>query len=92
MDFVRALHAEQLSNSGGTQLAARYSAMSVDHIEYAYEQDIKAMAKADCVAVLLPGAFYTLSETQMPPMSDLRSRLITAQLAFINHEYGLYPV
>ncbi len=75
------LHAEQLSNSGGTQLAARYGAMSVDHIEYANEQDIKAIAKADCVAVLLPGAFYTLNETQMPPMSDLRQYKVPMALA-----------
>jgi len=67
------LHAEQLSNRGGTQLAARYKAMSVDHIEYANEDDVKAMAAGNCVAVLLPGAFYTLNESQLPPLEHLRA-------------------
>jgi imidazolonepropionase len=66
------LHAEQLSNLGGTQLAAGFGALSADHIEYANDDDVKALAKAGTVAVLLPGAFYTLRETQMPPVEALR--------------------
>jgi imidazolonepropionase len=66
------LHAEQLSNIGGTKLAAEYGAMSADHIEYLDEGGVKAMAKANMVAVILPGAFYTLRETQTPPIDLLR--------------------
>ncbi|KPU83275.1 imidazolonepropionase, partial [Marinosulfonomonas sp. PRT-SC04] len=61
------LHAEQLSNLGGAVLAAKYGALSVDHVEYATEADVKKLAKAGCVAVLLPGAFYTLHEDHPPP-------------------------
>jgi len=75
------LHAEQLSNIGGTRLAANYNAMSIDHIEYANEGDVKAMAKAGSVAVLLPGAFYTLHETQLPPLEHLRSHNVPIALA-----------
>jgi imidazolonepropionase len=66
------LHAEQLSNQGGAQLAARYGALSADHIEYAEEEDVAAMARAGTVAVLLPGAFYFLRETRVPPIDLLR--------------------
>lgn len=66
------LHAEQLSNLGGSQLAASYSALSVDHLEYLDEAGAIALAKAGTVAVLLPGAFYTLRETQLPPVQALR--------------------
>jgi len=66
------LHAEQLSSMGGTQLAARYGALSVDHLEYASAADVQAMAEAGSVAVLLPGAFYALRETQLPPLDELR--------------------
>ncbi len=66
------LHAEQLSNIGGTKLAAEYGAMSADHIEYLDEDGVRAMAKAGMVAVILPGAFYTLRETQTPPIDLLR--------------------
>ena len=65
------LHAEQLSALGGSSLAARYHALSADHLEYMTEDDVKAMAAADTVAVLLPGAFYLLRETQLPPMQSL---------------------
>ncbi len=74
------LHAEQLSNIGGTQLAARYNALSVDHIEYANEDDVKAMAVGGCVAVLLPGAFYTIHETQQPPLDHLRKHNVPVAL------------
>jgi len=66
------LHAEQLSNMGGARLAARYDALSCDHIEYVDEDGIAAMAKAGTSAVLLPGAFYYLREKQAPPVALLR--------------------
>jgi len=65
-------HAEQLSNMGGTALAAQYQALSVDHVEYLNETGIAAMQKAGTVAVLLPGAFYMLHEKQLPPVALLR--------------------
>ncbi|MCT7376152.1 imidazolonepropionase [Chelativorans sp. EGI FJ00035] len=67
------LHAEQLSNLGGAKLAARRHALSADHLEYLDEEGIAAMAKSGTVAVLLPGAFYTLRETQLPPVAGLRA-------------------
>jgi len=80
LDLPVKLHAEQLSNIGGTQLAAHYKAMSVDHIEYANEKDVKAMATGNCVAVLLPGAFYTIHETQQPPLEQLRAYKVPVAL------------
>lgn len=65
-------HAEQLSNLGGSALAARYGALSADHIEYLDEAGVQAMAAAGTVAVLLPGAFHCLRETQLPPIALLR--------------------
>ena len=67
------LHAEQLSNLGGAALAARYGALSADHLEYLDAAGIAAMAVAGTVAVILPGAFYTLRETQAPPIAALRA-------------------
>jgi imidazolonepropionase len=66
------LHAEQLSDSGGAQLAARYGALSCDHLEWLSEEGAQAMARAGSVAVLLPGAFYFLRETRLPPIELLR--------------------
>ncbi|MCW2475016.1 imidazolonepropionase [Candidatus Symbiopectobacterium sp. NZEC151] len=66
------LHAEQLSALGGSALAARYHALSADHLEYLTEADVQAMAASGTVAVLLPGAFYLLRETQRPPVELLR--------------------
>jgi len=66
------LHAEQLSDSGGAQLAASFSALSCDHLEWLSEEGAAAMAQAGSVAVLLPGAFYFLRETKLPPMDVLR--------------------
>ena len=66
------LHAEQLSDSKGAVLAARNHALSVDHLEYLDIQDIPVLAESNCVAVLLPGAFYYLNETQKPPVHALR--------------------
>ena len=67
------LHAEQLSDLGGTALAARYGALSADHLEYLSQNGIDAMAKSGTVAVMLPGAFYTLRETKLPPIEALRA-------------------
>jgi imidazolonepropionase len=67
------LHAEQLSNLGGTALAARHGALSADHLEYLDAPGIAAMKEAGTVAVILPGAFYTLRETQVPPIAALRA-------------------
>ncbi|MEM7440390.1 MAG: imidazolonepropionase [Pseudomonadota bacterium] len=75
------LHAEQLSNLGGAKLAAEYGAISVDHVEYLDEDGIAALQAAGTVAVLLPGAFYTLRETQAPPVEALRSRGVPMAVA-----------
>jgi imidazolonepropionase len=66
------LHAEQLSDSGGAELAAGYGALSSDHLEWLAESGARAMARAGTVAVLLPGAFYFLRETRLPPVDLLR--------------------
>jgi imidazolonepropionase len=66
------LHAEQLSDLGGAELAARHGALSADHLEYLDADGVAAMAKSGTVAVLLPGAFYFLGETQKPPVALLR--------------------
>ena len=67
------LHADQLSDLGGAALAARYGALSADHLEYTSEDGIAALAEAGTVAVLLPGAFYTLRETKLPPVEAMRA-------------------
>ncbi|MEO7642077.1 MAG: imidazolonepropionase, partial [Ramlibacter sp.] len=67
------LHAEQLSDSGGAQLAARFGALSCDHLEWLSEEGAQAMRAAGSVAVLLPGAFYFLRETRLPPIGLLRT-------------------
>src|SRR5579864_1214678 len=66
------LHADQVSNSGGALLAARHGALSADHLEHVDEEGVAALAAAGTVAVLLPGAFYFLRETQAPPVALLR--------------------
>ncbi len=75
------LHAEQLSHLGGAALAARYSALSADHLEYLNEAGVAAMAEAGTVAVLLPGAYYTLRETQRPPVAHCRTYRVPMALA-----------
>ena len=75
------LHAEQLSNSGGAELAAKYHALSADHLEYLDETGVQAMATSGSVAVLLPGAFYMLRETQKPPVQLLRDYQVPIALA-----------
>ena len=75
------LHAEQLSDLQGADLAARYGALSADHLEYVSEEGIKAMAASGTVAVLLPGAFYFLRETRLPPLDLLRRHKVPLALA-----------
>lgn len=75
------LHAEQLSNLGGTALAASYGALSADHLEYLDEAGVEAIASSGTVAVILPGAFYTLRETQAPPVDLLRRHEVPMALA-----------
>ncbi len=75
------LHADQLSNLGGAALAARYGALSADHVEYTDEAGAAAMAEAGTVAVLLPGAFYFLRETQKPPVEAFRRAGVAMALA-----------
>ncbi|HEV2080253.1 MAG TPA: imidazolonepropionase [Allosphingosinicella sp.] len=75
------LHAEQLSNQEGAALAARYAALSADHLEHADEAGIEAMADAGMVAVLLPGAFYALKETKKPPVDLLRKHKVRIAIA-----------
>ena len=67
------LHAEQLSNQNGALLVAKYNGLSADHLEYLSVEDVKEFSKSNAVAVMLPGAFYTLKETQVPPIAALRS-------------------
>lgn len=66
------LHAEQLSHMGGTALAARYGALSADHVEYATDADAAALAKSGTIAVLLPGAYYAIGENKAPPVQAFR--------------------
>jgi imidazolonepropionase len=75
------LHAEQLSNLGGAAMAASYGALSADHLEYLDEAGVQAMAKAGTTAVILPGAFYTLRETQMPPIGPFRKHGVPMAVA-----------
>lgn len=75
------LHAEQLSNLGGTALAASFGALSVDHLEYVDQAGVQAMAGSGSVAVLLPGAFYTLHETQLPPVQSFRDAGVPIAIA-----------
>lgn len=75
------LHAEQLSNLGGAKLAASYGALSADHIEYLDESGVAAMADAGTIGTILPGAFYTLRETQQPPIELLRQYKVPMALA-----------
>ncbi|WP_297845923.1 imidazolonepropionase [Pseudomonas sp.] len=75
------LHAEQLSSLAGSSLAARYNALSADHLEFMTEADAIAMGAAGTVAVLLPGAYYFLRETQLPPMEALRKHGVDIAIA-----------
>ena len=75
------LHAEQLTNLEGAALAARHNALSADHLEYLSPTGIAAMAAAGTIATLLPGAFYTLRETQSPPIAALRAAGVAMAVA-----------
>jgi imidazolonepropionase len=75
------LHAEQLSDQGGAQLAAEYQGLSCDHLEYVSEAGVAAMAHAGTIAVLLPGAFYFLRETRAPPVALMRKHGVAMAVA-----------
>jgi len=85
------LHADQLSDLGGAALAAKHGALSADHLEYASDAGIEALARSGSVAVLLPGAFYFLRETRLPPISALRSHRVPIALA-TDHNPGSSPL
>ena len=84
------LHAEQLSDSGGATVAAEFGALSCEHLEHVSEAGIAAMAKAGSVAVLLPGAYYFLRETQLPPIAALRTAGVPIAIA-TDHNPGSSP-
>ncbi len=75
------LHADQLSDSGGAELAASFLALSADHLEYTSKEGVTALAEAGSVAVLLPGAFLTLAQTQLPPVDLLREEQVPIAVA-----------
>ncbi len=85
------LHADQLSDSGGAQLAAQFDALSADHLEYTNEAGIEALARRGTVAVLLPGAFYFLREKQLPPLGALRRHRVPIAIA-TDHNPGSSPL
>ncbi len=85
------LHAEQLSDSGGSQLAARYLALSCDHLEHLSPKGIAAMARAGSVAVLLPGAFHFLKESKLPPVDALRQAGVPLAVS-TDHNPGSSPL
>ena len=76
LDLPVKLHSEQLSNIGASALVAAYQGLSSDHLEHLVEDDIKKMAASNTVAVLLPGAFYTLRDTKLPPIEALRKHQV----------------
>ena len=84
------LHAEQLSDQGGTQLAAEFGALSCDHLEHLSYDGVKAMVRARTVAVLLPGAYYFLRETKLPPVEALRNARVPIAVA-TDHNPGSSP-
>ncbi|MFY9513206.1 MAG: imidazolonepropionase [Rubrivivax sp.] len=84
------LHAEQLSDQGGAALAAQHGALSCDHLEWLSEAGVQAMAAAGTVAVLLPGAFYFLRETKLPPVQALRDAAVPIAIAS-DHNPGSSP-
>jgi len=84
------LHAEQLSNSGGAIMATEYAALSCDHLEYLGADGVRAMQRSGTVAVLLPGAYYMLRETQLPPIAALRAAGVPMAIA-TDHNPGTSP-
>ncbi len=81
LDIPVKLHADQLSDLGGAALAAEFAGLSADHIEYTNADGVRAMAQAGTVAVLLPGAFHVLRETQLPPLALLRAHAVPMAVA-----------
>ncbi len=81
LGFSLHLHADQLSDFGGAELAAKFDALSADHLEYTSASGIRAMSQAGTVAVLLPGAFVTLNQTQRPPVDEMRAHNIPIGVA-----------
>ncbi|MCD6662074.1 MAG: imidazolonepropionase [Comamonas sp.] len=90
LDLPVKLHAEQLSDQGGAQLAASFGALSADHLEYLSDAGIAAMRAAGTVAVLLPGAYYMLRETRQPPVAALRAAGVPIAVAS-DHNPGTAP-
>ena len=84
------LHAEQLSDQDGAALAAEFGALSCDHLEYLSDAGVDAMRASGSVAVLLPGAYYFLRETQVPPVAQLRAQQVPIALA-TDHNPGTSP-
>ena len=91
LDLPVKLHADQLSDLGGAALAAKHGALSADHLEYTSESGVEAMARAHTVAVLLPGAFYFLRETRLPPIAALRRHQVPIALG-TDHNPGSSPL
>ena len=81
LDLPVKLHSEQLSNIGASALVAEYKGLSSDHLEHLVEDDIKKMAASNTVAVLLPGAFYTLRDTKLPPIEELRKHQVSIAIS-----------
>ncbi len=81
LDLPVRLHTEQFANLGGAQMAARYGALSVDHLEYLDREGIRALSESGTVAVLLPGAYYTLRQSQAPPVQALRDANVPMAVA-----------
>ena len=84
------LHAEQLSDQGGAELVARYNGLSADHLEHLSETGVAAMARAGTVAVLLPGAYYSLRDTHLPPIDALRAAGVPMAVS-TDHNPGTSP-
>jgi imidazolonepropionase len=84
------LHAEQLSDQGGASLAAEFGALSCDHLEHLSPNGVAAMARSGTVAVLLPGAYYFLRDTRLPPIATLREAGVPMALAS-DHNPGSSP-
>jgi imidazolonepropionase len=85
------LHAEQLSDQRGARLAAEFGALSCDHLEHLSADGVRAMAEAGTIAVLLPGAYYVLRETKLPPVDALRDAGVPIAIA-TDHNPGSSPV
>jgi imidazolonepropionase len=81
LDLPVRLHADQLSNQGGAALAAEFGALSADHLEYTDTPGVQALARAGTIAVLLPGAYYSLRQTQPPPIAALRAHGVPIAVA-----------